>query len=86
MPLPQVAIDELKVIYKKKYGTDLSDDEAWEMGNRLIRFFSVIYRDRPLPTPKATPTPPPPPPLTPPDSKPGNVSSSSSYDIRYVNG
>lgn len=81
--LTRKAIDELKAIYKKKYGTDLPDDEAWEMGNRLIRFFSVVYRDRLRPTPKTAPTPP----LSPsPEPQPGDVSSTSSYDIRYVNG
>lgn len=44
MPLTQNAIDDLKAIYRRKYGEDLSDDEAWEMGNRLLRLFAVLTR------------------------------------------
>jgi len=42
--LSQKDIDELKVIYHRKYGEDLADDDAWEMGNRLIRVFAVLTR------------------------------------------
>jgi hypothetical protein len=42
--LTQKAIDELKLIYHDEYGTDLSDDDAWEMGNRLLRVFAVLLR------------------------------------------
>ena len=49
MPLTQKAIDDLKAIYRRKYGADLSDDEAWEMGNRLLRVFAVLTR---LPAPQ----------------------------------
>lgn len=44
MPLTQKAIDELKAIYRRKYGEDLPDDKAWEMGNRLLRLFAVLTR------------------------------------------
>lgn len=49
MPLTQEAIDDLKAIYRRKHGADLPDDEAWEMGNRLLRVFAVLTR---LPAPK----------------------------------
>ncbi len=44
MPLSRKAIEELKEIHKKHYGKDLSEDEAWEMGNRLLRVFDVLTR------------------------------------------
>lgn len=42
MPLSKKAIDELKAIYKECYGEDLSDEDAWEMGHRLLRVFYVL--------------------------------------------
>ena len=44
MPLSQKAIDELKAIYRRKYGEDLPDDEALAMGHRLVRLFSILTR------------------------------------------
>jgi hypothetical protein len=46
MPLPPRAIEELKAIYRKEYGRDLSDEAAWEMGHRLLRIFAVLTRAR----------------------------------------
>lgn len=43
--LPQKAIDDLKTIYRRKCGSDLSDHDAREMGNRLLRVFAVLTRD-----------------------------------------
>jgi hypothetical protein len=45
MPLTQKAIDDLKAIHRRKTGQELSDDDAWEMGNRLIRLFAVLTRE-----------------------------------------
>jgi hypothetical protein len=42
MTLTQEAIDKLKAIYKRKTGEELSDEDAWEMGNRLIRIYSLL--------------------------------------------
>lgn len=42
MQLTQEAIDEFKEIYKKEYGKEISDDEAREMGTRLLRVFKII--------------------------------------------
>jgi len=42
MPLNQSDIDELKQIYREEFGQDLSDDEAWEMGTRLLRLFYIL--------------------------------------------
>ncbi len=42
--LTQKAIDDLKAIWLRKYGEQLTDAEAWEMGNRLLRVFAVLLR------------------------------------------
>ena len=47
MPLSQKAIDELKEIYKHKYGKELSNQKALEIGLDLINLFKVIYRPIP---------------------------------------
>lgn len=44
MPLTQRAINELKMIHREETGEVLSDEEAWEMGNRLLRVFAVLTR------------------------------------------
>ena len=44
MPLTQKAIDELKEIHHRKTGEQLSDDEAWAMGHRLLRIFAILAR------------------------------------------
>jgi hypothetical protein len=44
MALTQKAIDELKVIHKRHAGETISDDEAWAMGNRLLRIFAILAR------------------------------------------
>jgi hypothetical protein len=38
------AIAELKAIYRKEYGEDLSDTDAWAMGHRLVRLFTILTR------------------------------------------
>ena len=47
--LTQSDIEELKAIYRRTYGRDLADNEAWAMGNRLVRLFAVLLR---LPIPR----------------------------------
>jgi len=42
MELSQEAIDEFKEIYKKEFGEEISDDDAREMGTRLLRVFRVL--------------------------------------------
>lgn len=42
--LTQQALDELKQIHKKESGEDLTDDEAWAMGERLLRLLDVVTR------------------------------------------
>jgi len=36
------AIEELKRIYRNAYGKVLSDEDAMEMGNRLLRVFRIL--------------------------------------------
>ena len=47
MEVTPEALKEFKKIYKDKFGEELSDDDALEMAQRVLRFFSLIYR--PLP-------------------------------------
>ena len=47
MKLSQKAIDEFKVIYFKKFGVDLTDEQANELGVELLEFFKLIYRPIP---------------------------------------
>jgi hypothetical protein len=42
MPLTRQSIEELKAIHKERFREELSDDEAWEMGRRLLRLFAVL--------------------------------------------
>ncbi len=41
MRLSRKAIEELKAIHKQHADEELSDDEAWEMGNRPPRRFDI---------------------------------------------
>jgi hypothetical protein len=47
MRLNRSDIDELKTIYQERFNEELSDDEAWEMGRRLMRLFTVLLRKPP---------------------------------------
>lgn len=42
--LTQKEIDELKAIYKRRGKEELPNQEAWEMGHRLLRLLSVLTR------------------------------------------
>jgi hypothetical protein len=44
MLLTREDIEELKKIHKERFGEELTDDEAWEMGRRLMRLFGVLMR------------------------------------------
>lgn len=43
MSLPQEAIEEFKEIYKKEYKKELSDAEARESAENLVRFFDLLW-------------------------------------------
>lgn len=42
MSLSQKSIDRYKKIYKKVYKEDVTDAEAREQGERLVRFFKIL--------------------------------------------
>ena len=37
-------LQKLKIIIKDEYGRDLSDNEVFEIGNGLVRYFKVLKR------------------------------------------
>jgi hypothetical protein len=45
MPILQHHINELKEIYRKQTGEDLSDMEAWDMAVRLMNLFRLLLED-----------------------------------------
>lgn len=47
MEVTPQALEEFKRIYHKEFGEEISGDEALEMAQRVLTFFSLIYR--PLP-------------------------------------
>ncbi|MCJ7805005.1 hypothetical protein MUP35_04735 [Patescibacteria group bacterium] len=42
--LSDKAILEYKEIFKKEFGQDLTDAEAQEQGERLIKFFEILIK------------------------------------------
>ncbi len=40
--LSRQAIEEFKAIYEEEFGEPLSDDEAQEMGLRVLRLFALL--------------------------------------------
>ena len=44
MKLSAEDIEEFKTIYRKEYGVELSDSDAEEQAQRLLRFFKAIMR------------------------------------------
>ena len=49
MRLSDKAIQEFKSIYREEFGEDISDAEAEEAAERVLRFFEIILQ--PLPNP-----------------------------------
>ncbi len=47
MSLSEKAIRDFREIYYKQYGKLISDEEAQEIGQRLISLFRIIYRPIP---------------------------------------
>jgi hypothetical protein len=46
--LSREAIDKFKAIYKEEFGQLLSDDEAREMGLRLLNFLKFLLEPSPV--------------------------------------
>lgn len=45
--LSEKAVKEYKEIYKQEFGIELSDEEARDEAEKMIRMFRVIYRPIP---------------------------------------
>jgi hypothetical protein len=45
--LSHKAIDDFKSIYKQEFGESISNQEAKEKGEKLLRLFSIIYKPIP---------------------------------------
>ncbi len=45
--LSNQAVTEFKKIYKKEFGEEISDKEALEKGEKLLRLFQIIYKPIP---------------------------------------
>ncbi len=43
--LPKKAIEEFKRVYKKSYNIELTDEEAADKANRLVRLYQAVYSD-----------------------------------------
>ena len=41
--LPEEAIKEYKLLYKKRFGVDLSDDEARRRAENLVKLYKAVY-------------------------------------------
>ena len=44
MSLSKEAIEEFRKIYKKKFGKDISYQEALEKGNKLLALVRAVYK------------------------------------------
>lgn len=43
--LPKKAVEEFKRVYKKSYNIELTDEEASDKANRLVRLYQAVYND-----------------------------------------
>jgi len=43
--LPKKAVEEFKQIYKQSYKIELTDEEAIDKANRLVRLYQAVYSD-----------------------------------------
>ena len=48
MRLSQTAITEFQELYHRKIGVRIGDDQANDLGIKLLRFFQLIYRPIPI--------------------------------------
>lgn len=46
IPITEKALREFKAIYRRKFGEELTDDQATEMAGRVLRLFEVLTRIR----------------------------------------
>lgn len=45
MPIDQKAIDQLKKIHFEEFGEKLTNEEAWDMGVRLVNLFKTLAKN-----------------------------------------
>ena len=45
--LPQEAIEKFKGLYEKRYGVQLSDEEASSRANNLFKLYKITYMGEP---------------------------------------
>lgn len=45
--LPEIAIEEFKELYEKRYGVQLSDEEASSRANNLLKLYKITYMGEP---------------------------------------
>ena len=43
--LPKKAVEEFKKIYRKCYQIELTNEEASDKANRLVRLYQAVYSD-----------------------------------------
>jgi len=43
--LPKKAVEEFKKIYRKCYNIELTNEEASDKANRLVRLYQAVYSD-----------------------------------------
>ena len=43
--LPKKAVEEFKKIYRKCYQIELTNEEAADKANRLVRLYQAVYSD-----------------------------------------
>lgn len=46
--LPQEAIEEYKILYQKRFGIELTDEEAILRANNLLTLYKVVYSEASL--------------------------------------
>ena len=46
--LPAEAINEFKELYRKKFGVELSDEEASFRANNLVNLYKFVYGESPI--------------------------------------
>jgi hypothetical protein len=47
MSLSEKAIEEFKELYRIQYGENISNEDAYKMGENLISLFKILCRDLP---------------------------------------
>lgn len=46
--LPQEALEEYKILYKKRFGVELTNDEAALRANNLVNLYKAVYGALPV--------------------------------------